>query len=413
MLLNKPRAYAVMDRHGLDGLIAATRQNVYYLSGFWSHTLMVERTFTTFAVLPRREGAPAALVTGMTENGRLAEEGTWIDNIVGVTGRASPTAANVGASGTEKLDPLSVYLIGDERGLTDRERGWIGAARSRTDHLERTPALGLKRALMDAGLDKAHVGTDDPRLIDWANAMGLDALTGIDATNVFREIRMVKSADEIALLREAAHRNEHAVETAIAAIKDGASAEDLERTYKVALAEQDGVGLYILFGMVPGLRYGKVVKGEPFLVDALGTYKHYHGDLGRTIVVGEPDAETQKRNRAMQIGWQTACDMMKPGLKGSDIVKKVMEVMRKEGFPSFNHCVAHTVGLEHTDHPIPIGPDGLGAAPDFIIETDMVLNVDMPYQEYGWGSMHIEDTLRVTKDGFEPLTSLNTDMRIL
>ena len=35
MLLNKPRAYAVMDRHGLDGLIAATRQNVYYLSDFW------------------------------------------------------------------------------------------------------------------------------------------------------------------------------------------------------------------------------------------------------------------------------------------------------------------------------------------------------------------------------------------
>lgn len=34
MLLNKPRAYAVMDRHALDGLIAATRQNVYYLSDF-------------------------------------------------------------------------------------------------------------------------------------------------------------------------------------------------------------------------------------------------------------------------------------------------------------------------------------------------------------------------------------------
>ncbi|NQV79753.1 MAG: aminopeptidase P family protein [Alphaproteobacteria bacterium] len=413
MLLNKARAYDVMDRHGLDGLIAATRQNIYYLSDFCSHTLMVERSFTSFAVLPRSEDAPAALVMGMTENGRLAEEGSWIDNVVGVTGRASPTAANVGAGGTEKLDPLSVYLIGNEGGLTARERGWIAAARARTDHLERTPALGLKRALSDAGLENAHIGTDDPRLIDWANAMGLDGLSGIDATNIFREIRMVKSADEIILLGEAARRNETAVETAIAAIKDGAPPEDLVRAYKVDLARQDGVGLYILFGMVPGMRHGKVVKGEPFLVDALGTYKGYHGDLGRTIFVGEPDAETKKRNRAMQIGWQTACDMMKPGLKGSDIVKKVMDVMRKEGFPSFNHCVAHTVGLEHTDHPIPIGPDGLGATPDFTIEENMVLNVDMPYQEYGWGSMHIEDTLRVTPNGFEPLTSLNTEMRIL
>jgi Xaa-Pro dipeptidase len=104
---------------------------------------------------------------------------------------------------------------------------------------------------------------------------------------------------------------------------------------------------------------------------------------------------------------------LKPGLKGSDIVKKVMEVMRKEGFPSCNHSVAHTIGLEHTDHPIPIGPDGLGAVPDFTIEKDMVLNFDMPFQEYGWRSMHIENTLRVTDDGFELLTSLNTEMRIL
>jgi Xaa-Pro dipeptidase len=413
MLVNKPRTYDVMDRHGLDGLVAATRQNIYYLSDFWSHTLMVERTFSTFAVLPRREDAPAALVMGMTEHGRLAEEGTWIENVVGVTGRASPTAANVAGDGNEKLDPLSVFLIGDEARLSDRERTWVNAARSRVDYLERTPALGLKRALSDAGLGSARLGFDDPRLIGWVNAMGLEKVTGVDATNIFREIRMVKSADEIALLRDAAQKNEHAVEAAIGAVREGATAADLERVYKVAMAEQDGEGLYILFGMVPGMRQGNVVKGEPFLVDALGTYKRYHGDLGRTIFIGEPDAETVKRNRAMQIGWQTACDTLKPGLKGSDIVKKVMEVMRKEGFPSFNHSVAHTIGLEHTDHPIPIGPDGLGAVPDFTIEKDMVLNFDMPFQEYGWGSMHIEDTLRVTDDGFEPLTSLNTEMRIL
>jgi Xaa-Pro dipeptidase len=413
MLLNKARAYAVMDRHGLDGLIAATRQNIYYLTDFWSHTLMVERSFTTFAVLPRAVDAPAALVMGMTENGRLAEEGTWIENVVGVTGRASPTAANVGAAGEDKLDPLSVFLIGDEAHLSDREKQWVSAARSRVDYLERTPALGLKRALTDAGLAGGHLGTDDPRLITWLKALGLEDLTGVDATNVFREIRMVKSPDEIALLREAATRNEHAVERVISAITEGATAIDLERLYKVDLAEHDGEGIYILFGMVPGMRHGKVVKGEPFLVDALGTYRHYHGDLGRTIFIGEPDKETLKRDRAMQIGWQAACDMLKPGIKGSDVVKHVMGVMHREGFPSFNHCVAHTVGLEHTDHPIPIGPDGLGAAADFTIEEDMVLNFDMPYQEYGWGSMHIEDTLRVTKDGFEPLTSLKTELRVL
>jgi Xaa-Pro aminopeptidase len=45
--------------------------------------------------------------------------------------------------------------------------------------------------------------------------MGLEKVRGVDATNIFRKIRMVKSADEIALLRDAAQKNEHAVEKAM------------------------------------------------------------------------------------------------------------------------------------------------------------------------------------------------------
>ena len=32
MLLNRERANQVMDRHGLDGLVAAFPENIYYLS---------------------------------------------------------------------------------------------------------------------------------------------------------------------------------------------------------------------------------------------------------------------------------------------------------------------------------------------------------------------------------------------
>ena len=59
MLLNKPRAYEVMDKYGLDGLLAATRQNIYYLTNHWGYSSRVERTFMNYAVLPRDETAPA------------------------------------------------------------------------------------------------------------------------------------------------------------------------------------------------------------------------------------------------------------------------------------------------------------------------------------------------------------------
>ncbi len=43
MLLNKPRAYEIMDREGLDGLIAVAPINVYYLSDHWDALMHMPR----------------------------------------------------------------------------------------------------------------------------------------------------------------------------------------------------------------------------------------------------------------------------------------------------------------------------------------------------------------------------------
>ena len=47
---------------------------------------------------------------------------------------------------------------------------------------------------------------------------------------------------------------------------------------------------------------------------------------------------------------------------------------------------------------------------DIVLEEDMLLNIDMPFTEIGWGSVHIEDTMRISADGFESLTSDDLDI---
>jgi Xaa-Pro dipeptidase len=415
MLLNRDRAYAVMDRHGLDGLLAVQKINFYYLTDYLPNAMKVERFFTNFALLPRREDAPAGMTMGLSENGRHANKGSWMPNVLAITGRVSPTAANVGAAVPKDIeeDPARRFIFGAEDRLTEHEWRWAEAIRGRASRMVPTATDALKRLFTDAGLTKGRIGTDDPRVIDWLHSMGLTGITGVDATNIFREIRMVKSPDEVALLRKAATANEEAVETTIKAIHEGATNEELERVYMTDIARHGGQGIFILFGYISGLRHGRFVKGEPVMIDALGTYGLYNGDLGRTVVLGEPDVETARRMRAVHKGWDAAVELMKPGVRGSDIVRRVVEVVQREGFPSFNHCVAHTVGLEHTDHPLAVGPDGLGGQADFVVEPGMVLNFDMPHIEWGWGSMHIEDTMLITKMGFEPLTSMRTEMRVL
>ena len=72
--------------------------------------------------------------------------------------------------------------------------------------------------------------------------------------------------------------------------------------------------------------------------------------------------------------------------------------------PELVYATPHSVGLEHTDDPKSVGGQQ-GQAADTVLEKNMVLNVDMPFTEIGWGSVHLEDTVRITADGFETLTS--------
>ena len=108
-----------------------------------------------------------------------------------------------------------------------------------------------------------------------------------------------------------------------------------------------------------------MIPGEPIMLDALGRYRLYHGDLGRSAVIGEPTEEMRRRNRAMAAGWARAYEMIKPGVTGAAVTDAVLDTVRREGFAAFMLVVPHSIGLEHTDHPLPIGLETPGSKGDF------------------------------------------------
>jgi Xaa-Pro aminopeptidase len=172
------------------------------------------------------------------------------------------------------------------------------------------------------------------------------------------------------------------------------------------MSQRGGRNGHIISGL-GGLPHGKVVPGEPLLIDALGEYRNYFGDFGRTVIVGEPDALLRRRADAMWSGFERACEIIRPGLKRSTLIAEVIKAVQKAGFDDFFYVSPHSLGLEHTDHPIPMGPTVHGDWNDYVLQAGMVINVDMPFFEWGWGTMHLEDTVVVTENGFRPLTSMS------
>ena len=413
MLLNKQRAYKIMDKYKLDGLVAVTPRNIYYLTDFCGFNNRTQRAFYEYAVFPRSETAPAAYVTTAVELPRLYDFPTWVPNIVTYTHPVTLTNRNFDTL-TEDPDagmPMN-WPVRSSNLLPPREQQWMELKKKYGENVSSSPFHALRRALNDAGLNKGKIGTDDPRVLVWLNEIGMEELESFDATNVFREIRMIKSPEEIELLTLAAKINESSMNKAISIIKEGVTWGEIENTYFIEMSKNGGQGVYITAGP-GGLPDEMVVKEKPVMLDSLGTYKLYHGDLGRTIVVGEASKELIQRNKAMMAGWETAVAMIKPGVLGKDLAESVIKVIEKEGFPGFLIVTPHSIGLEHTDHPLPIGLESPGSKGDFIFQENMVVNIDMPYHEYGWGSMHLEDTLIITKDGNKPITSQSTELFIV
>jgi Xaa-Pro aminopeptidase len=108
---------------------------------------------------------------------------------------------------------------------------------------------------------------------------------------------------------------------------------------------------------------------------------------------------------------EVAYDAIRPGKSFGEIVELTLDAVHKAGFRGFLIAGPHAVGLEHTDHPTSIGPEMPGAHPMYF-EENMVFTLDMPYHEFGWGTMHVEDMMVVRKTGCESLSSGDVSLRV-
>lgn len=410
MLLNRPRTLELLARDRLDGLIAARPVNSYYASDYWgAFNTPAGYDGSYFAIVPRAEAEPAALVVPALEIRRLESVGgTWMPNVFAYTSTAAQ--AEQLADGTPRGNDYAGWPAHPGAELLPLEQRWRAITARMGSTMSPDARWALARAVKAAGLERGHVAVDDIRVSAWLAHCGLTRVKCLYVPELFNEIRMVKTATELEHLRTAARMNEAALLAATDAMRAGSTWEELEGVYLAELARRGGQGIYLMCGM-GGLPAGSVRRGEPVMFDGLGTYRHYHGDFGRCAVVGEPSAEHQRRHRAICAGWETAQTLLRPGVRYSEISRRVGDAVRAAGIADFRNPIVHGLGLEHTDDPkhACVQPQD---KPDQTLLEHMVINVDLPHTEIGWGSVHMEDTVRITADGCERLGSADFSLRV-
>ena len=408
-LLNETRARELLERDGLDGLIAQQPINQYYLSGYWGlFNTPVGYDGSYFALLPRRGDAPAALVLPALEIRRLETVGgCWMP---GVFAHSAPDGDAELPDATPRGRHYTGWPTRENVPLGALEQRWVGSVAQLGRETSPDAFWALARAIKAAGLARGRVATDDARIAGWLAGCGLAGLRCEYRPALFNEIRLVKTEAELVLMREAARINESALLAAADGMREGASWDEIENFYMAEMARRGGRGVYLMCG-VGGLPTGRVRRGEPVLFDALGQYQRYHGDFGRCAVVGEPTPEHRQRHHALCTGWDAALPLLRPGVRYSELAAAIGDAVRRAGLRDFRDPIVHSLGLEHTDDPKPYGVQPQ-TKPDQVLLADMVVNVDMPHTEIGWGSVHMEDTVVITRDGCERLASADFSMLI-
>lgn len=397
MLLNKARALEVMERHGLDGLVATTLPNVLYLSDYGTQTLynFASAGFAA-AILPRDESKPGTLVIRELD---LFQVDTWMPEL-----RVSTGHTPVGGA--------SVPYVADDADLDESER-------NRSALRERWGVAGvpnfvrlLGRTLEELGFARSRLAFDDARILAYLQEAELAEAESIDAPNVFREIRVVKTEPEIRLLREAARMNEASLSSVIALAGEGTTTGELVRHYRALMSAQGGYGSHIAGGGEKRPNsYNKntayrLKAGDHLVLDPAGWYEFYWADgPARSITIGDAGTKFEHLYGQMVACTEALVPMFRAGITSAEVEDRAREIVGPEvphGFMPF----LHSMGIEQYDHPQTYGEF---FSDSFTFETGMLVNWEALYFELGWGNLNIEESYLIGPDGPERLFTFDFD----
>ena len=408
-VINKPRAYQVLEEENIDGLIALNPVNVYYLTNTWSIGAKMRRQYPALATFARDPSQPSFLITTTSHLWDVSNRRSEVPEVMPYTGPAN-WEDYIGADAEQmKIEPQARergYAFNADAELSPREQGWADI-QAKYSSVAPSEHWALARALKESGLAKGRLAIDDTRIRDLLEMIGAaDDITFVPGDNIFRKIRYIKSPVEIDLMRIGGQKNAAAALATIRAIEEGMKFEDIERRFMTEAAAHGNQISFIIAGITLGLLpHEEVKRGQAILVDAVSHFRQYHGDFARTVVAGDPPKDVADRNRANQIGREAAFEIVKPGVKYSEIRAIGFDAMKKAGMPEEAIIVnPHSVGLQHTDQPyrddVPYP-----VAPDIELAPGMTITIDLPYIEVGWGAGHNEDLILITETGYEILNT--------
>jgi Xaa-Pro aminopeptidase len=242
----------------------------------------------------------------------------------------------------------------------------------------------------------------------------LPEATFVDASDLTAELRIVKSPAELELMRSASRISDEAMSAGLAEIRDGATetivaaaAEAVIRSHgaEPSFVTEMGSGSRTALGtFLPGDR--RLNAGEFAVLDCGARVHGYHGDMCRTVVVGEPTVDQRRKLEAVESAVHSTIAAIRPGVTVGAIRDVAAGAIADAGYADnwWDAFMPHGNGAGQ--HEPPNAKDD----PDMPLREGMVLCIEPGVTFAAEGAVILEQMIAVTADGVEVLNHLPTDM---
>ena len=231
-------------------------------------------------------------------------------------------------------------------------------------------------------------------------------------------LRAIKDEAEIALMRRAAAIADEALHLVVSRGLVGRTerdvAWDLQAEYHRLGADGEAFGAIVATGdhgaQAHALPRDRVIRaGELVVVDTGARADGYCSDITRTFAAGEPAEELRVIYAAVLKAQLAGLAAVRAGAHGrGDVDAAARAVIEDAGYGErFGHGTGHGVGLQVHEAP------SLGRTRGDRLEKGMVCTVEPGIYVEGLVGVRIEDTVLVTADGAERLTTHPKELQVV
>ncbi|WP_060210277.1 M24 family metallopeptidase [Sporosarcina koreensis] len=262
------------------------------------------------------------------------------------------------------------------------------------------------------GFEKDNVSFGTYELYNDKVDAELKAVSGI-----VEKLRMVKTADEIEILQQAAKIADDAFAHICTFIKPGVTelevSNELEMFMRKQGATSSSFDTIVASGERGALPHGvasdKVIQsGELVTLDFGALYNGYISDITRTVAVGEPSEQLKEIYEVTLAAQVLALEKIKPGMTGIEADAIARDYIKSKGYgDAFGHSTGHGIGLEVHEGP------ALSFRSETVLVPNMTVTVEPGIYLPGIGGVRIEDDILITEDGNVRLTHSPKELIIL